>query len=261
MPFANNNGVKIHYEVEGHGPPLLMQHGFSSSLDTWYEIGFVRALSQNYRLIMVDARGHGKSDKPHDSKAYESSIVVRDLTSVLDHLKIQQTNYYGYSYGARIGMHLARLEMPRLNSLALGGTNPSNINGEASKQRIKVYEEMEKNPNLNMADIIAILEAANGQMTPEQKIKVMQNDARALIACGKAFYAWPDTLAVLPKLSIPCLIMDGEADRYYPAVKESVVLIPNAVLVTFPGLNHSQVSRGSDVVLPHIKKFLASVNK
>lgn len=261
MPFATNNWVKIHYEVEGQGPPLLIQHGFSSSLDTWYETGFVRGLSPEYRLIMVDARGHGKSDKPHDPKAYEAGVVVRDLTAILDDLKIQQTNYYGYSYGARVGMQVARLAMSRLNSLILGGTNPSNINGDASTQRIKVYEEMEKNPGLSMADIIAILEASNGQMTPEQRVRVMQNDVRALIACGKAFYAWPDTLAVLTKLDIPCLIMDGEADRYYPAVKESVAMMRNTTLVTFPGLNHSQVSRSSEVVLPHMKKFLAGLYK
>jgi pimeloyl-ACP methyl ester carboxylesterase len=262
MPFVNNNGVKIHYEAEGErsSPPLLMHHGFSSSIDSWYENGFVRGLKDNYRLIMIDARGHGKSDKPHDPKAYESAIIVRDLTSILDDLKIQKTNYYGYSYGARVGMQFARLAMPRLNSLILGGTNPSNINGEASRQRIKVYEEMERNPNLSMADMVAILEASNGQMTPEQKVRVMQNDVQALTACGKAFYTWPDTLAVLPKLTIPCLIMDGETDRYYPSVKESVAIMPNTTLVTFPGLNHSQVSRSSEVVLPYMKEFLKTVN-
>ena len=60
MPFANNQGVRIHYEVEGKGPPLVLQHGFSDSLQTWYELGYVDGLKSDYRLILLDARGHAR---------------------------------------------------------------------------------------------------------------------------------------------------------------------------------------------------------
>jgi pimeloyl-ACP methyl ester carboxylesterase len=64
MPYANNNGVKIYYEVEGQGPPLLMLHGFAGSLEDWREAGYVAAFKNDYQLILVDLIGHGKSDKP-----------------------------------------------------------------------------------------------------------------------------------------------------------------------------------------------------
>jgi pimeloyl-ACP methyl ester carboxylesterase len=64
MAFANNKGIRIHYEVEGDGPPLVIQHGYSDSIETWYELGYVDALKGTHRLILVDARGHGASDKP-----------------------------------------------------------------------------------------------------------------------------------------------------------------------------------------------------
>ncbi|MCH7787371.1 MAG: alpha/beta fold hydrolase, partial [Chloroflexi bacterium] len=63
MPYADNNGVKIHYEVEGEGPPLVLQHGFTRSLQGWRDNGYVTALKDDYKLIMVDSRGHGASDK------------------------------------------------------------------------------------------------------------------------------------------------------------------------------------------------------
>ena len=65
MPYANNHGIRLHYQVEGAGPPLVLQHGFSDSLESWYEMGYVTPLKQDYRLILIDARGHGASDKPH----------------------------------------------------------------------------------------------------------------------------------------------------------------------------------------------------
>ncbi len=67
MPYVDNNGTRIHYHVEGEGQPLVLQHGFTSSIKNWYANGYVEQLAKEYQLIMVDARGHGNSDKPHDT--------------------------------------------------------------------------------------------------------------------------------------------------------------------------------------------------
>jgi alpha/beta hydrolase fold len=77
MPYTDNHGVRIHYQVEGSGPPLILQHGFTDSLETWYELGYVGALSRERQLILVDARGHGASDKPHHTAAYTNEARAR----------------------------------------------------------------------------------------------------------------------------------------------------------------------------------------
>ena len=77
MPYTTNQGVRIHYQVEGEGPPLVMQHGFTDSIETWYELGYVDTLKHDYRLILVDARGHGHSDKPRTPDAYEMALESR----------------------------------------------------------------------------------------------------------------------------------------------------------------------------------------
>ena len=64
MPFATNNGLRIHYQIEGSGPPLVLQHGFTGSINGWRRYGYVEALAGDYRVVLVDARGHGQSDKP-----------------------------------------------------------------------------------------------------------------------------------------------------------------------------------------------------
>lgn len=75
MAYADNNGIRIHYQVEGDGPPLVLQHGYSDSLESWYEFGYVDKLKSQCQLILIDARGHGASDKPHDTAPIYQGIA------------------------------------------------------------------------------------------------------------------------------------------------------------------------------------------
>jgi pimeloyl-ACP methyl ester carboxylesterase len=86
MPVADNDGVRIHYQIEGDGPPLVILHGFSDSMETWYELGYVNALNKSHQLILVDARGHGASDKPHDTAAYAKELMAADFVAELREL-------------------------------------------------------------------------------------------------------------------------------------------------------------------------------
>ena len=99
MPYAYNDGTRIHYRVIGEGPSLVMQHGFTSSLDHWFEYGYTCKLDDDYRLILIDARGHGLSDKPHTVESYKLEHRVQDVLSVLDQQDIQTANFHGYSMG------------------------------------------------------------------------------------------------------------------------------------------------------------------
>jgi pimeloyl-ACP methyl ester carboxylesterase len=96
MPYADAIGAKIYYEEEGDGPPLVLLHGLTSnSHATWRDAGYVEALKRDYRLILIDARGHGKSDKPHDRASYVWPTPVNDVVAVLDKLAIPQAHILG----------------------------------------------------------------------------------------------------------------------------------------------------------------------
>ena len=73
--------------------PLVLQHGFIGNLKRWYSFGYVDALKADYQLILVDARGHGASDKPHNSAAYALPLRVGDVLAVLDALKLDKVRY------------------------------------------------------------------------------------------------------------------------------------------------------------------------
>ncbi|HET9017573.1 MAG TPA: alpha/beta hydrolase, partial [Thermomicrobiaceae bacterium] len=123
MPFADNDGIRIHYQIEGSGPPLVLHTGFGGRLEAYYRNGFVDALKGNYQLILLDPRGQGRSDKPHDPTAYTLRKRVADVLAVLDDVGVPRSHFYGYSMGARIGFGLGLYAQDRFASLILGGMN------------------------------------------------------------------------------------------------------------------------------------------
>jgi pimeloyl-ACP methyl ester carboxylesterase len=65
MPFADHQGIRIYFEVVGEGPPMVLAHGLGGNTTFWRGYGYVEPLKDKFRVILFEARGHGKSDKPH----------------------------------------------------------------------------------------------------------------------------------------------------------------------------------------------------
>jgi pimeloyl-ACP methyl ester carboxylesterase len=97
-----------------------MVHGFSDSLETWYDLGYVDVLQQERRLILVDARAHGRIDKAHHIAAYAEDLQVKDIVAVLRDLNIFRNDYFGYSVGERIGFAMAQYEPDQIRGMILG---------------------------------------------------------------------------------------------------------------------------------------------
>lgn len=248
MPYADNDGIRIHYHVEGEGPPLVLQHGFTSSLKNWYAYGYVEPLKRDHQLILIDARGHGESDKPHDPSQYDLKLRVNDVLAVLDDLGVDKTHFLGYSMGGRIGFGIAMHAPERVHSLIIGGMHPYDSGGNTTTQdRVKILSQ-------GMEAYVANTEAQSGPIDPDRRARLLANDPQALIAAISAPRGTSGD--VLPTMTMPCLLYVGEADGFYDGAKECVAHIPNASFVSFPGLDHGQVSQGSDVVLPHVVDFL-----
>lgn len=263
MPYADNQGVHIHYEIEGHGPPLVMMHGFSRSLKGWYDHGYVQGLSPNYQLILMDARGHGTSDKPHKVEAYQPDLFARDILAVLDDMGLKKAHYYGYSQGGAIGFKsVARYALSRFYSLIIGGMSPYRVITEAEEQWSKLLTSaMETAVEKGMEYYVDTMERVMGPMLPSIKAESLKNDPAALLAMRKAYADWPGAEDILESITIPCLIFAGEADAYFIKAKEGAGHMPDATFISFPGLNHVECGQRSDLVIPHIKEFLEKVNK
>jgi pimeloyl-ACP methyl ester carboxylesterase len=100
--FFTSEGVRIRYVDVGRGEPVVLVHGFSSSLDAnWRSLGIIEKLSKDFRVIALDCRGHGESDKPHDAASYGINMI-EDVTRLLDHLAVRRAHIVGYSMGGAI---------------------------------------------------------------------------------------------------------------------------------------------------------------
>ena len=254
MPYADSNGVTIHYHVEGDGPPLVLQHGFSGSLHEWHEGGYVEPLGRDYRLILTDTRGHGRSGKPHEPSDYHMSLKVADVVAVLNALGIDRANYMGYSLGGRTGFGVAKYAPERFHSIIIGGMHPygNKIPGLEVESRIGLLKK-------GMEAYVADAEAQRGPMAPEGRQRMLDSDAQALIASSIELGDFTGIDEVLPTMTMPCLLYVGEADGLFHGAKEGVQHMPNVTFASFPGLDHGQAYRRSDLVLPHVQKFLRSV--
>ena len=92
--YADFGGIKIHYIDRGKGEPIVLLHGGTSSLESWIAPGVVANLAKDFRVIAYDARGAGKSGKPHDPKQYGRQQAL-DVPRLLDHLKIERVRWCG----------------------------------------------------------------------------------------------------------------------------------------------------------------------
>jgi pimeloyl-ACP methyl ester carboxylesterase len=246
MAFADNQGVRIHYEVEGKGFPLVIQHGYTDSVESWYELGYVDALKDAHRLILVDARGHGGSDKPHVTAAYAKELQAADVVSVLEELKVERADYWGYSMGGRIGFALAQHAPERFRSFVLGGA--------AGDGRSRVGDGFRK--AMREGGVAAIPDLWGAELPEKLKARLLTNDVDALDACRVDSLGFAE---VLPTMTMPCLLYAGLADPIYPVAEATVAEMPNAKFFTLPGLGHAEGLLRSDLVLPKVTEFLRSL--
>lgn len=246
MPYAMNGATRIHFEVEGEGPALVLHHGLSDSLESWRDYGYVAALRHAFRLILLDARGHGQSDKPHDSAAYSLEARAGDVATVLDTVGAARAHYLGYSLGGWVGFGLASQSPGRIASLMLLGAHPFGQNMELFRQGLA-------RGLAGWASLIAQQVGAELPATVTQRM--LTNDLTALrasVADDRASIA-----ELLPRIEAPCLLICGGADSLLPLVRHAATKLPQAAVVELPGLNHLQTATRGDLVLPHVAQFLA----
>lgn len=256
MPYATNEGVRIYYERVGNGPPLVLQHGFTSSLEGWRDSGYVDALKGDYELILLDARGHGKSDKPHDPAAYAYDTRTADVLAALDDAGIARATFWGYSMGGHIGYAIGQYAPERFDALILGGMHPYARDPAQSRQRAEAIRSG------GMEGYVADGERRNGPTPPRMRARVLANDPEALAAATIASGDAPNFDEALANLRIPVLIYAGDHDQpIHDEAARAAIGKGHVTFVSLPGLNHGEVSRRSDAVLPHVRAFLAGIQR
>lgn len=120
MAYFEHEGCALHYEEYGQGDPLVLLHGLGSSCQDW-ELQ-VPVLSRHYRVILMDIRGHGRSDKPRDG--YHIATFSADLLALLEHLHTGPVHFVGLSMGGMVGFQFAVDHPQWLRSLCIVNSAP-----------------------------------------------------------------------------------------------------------------------------------------
>lgn len=193
------DGVKIHYQTIGKGTPVVLLHGYyANGQGNWYDNGIVPALIKTNMVVLIDHRGHGKSDKPHDAASY-GDRMWKDTLMVMDELKIKQAHIHGYSMGGSITTQLLFHHPERFITAIYGGSG------------IGEYDAAEK------AKIPADAEGADPDEASAKEVLMtsLKHDLKAMKACGSnAPWDGPEHKDIdLKKVNIPVLALNGEFDR------------------------------------------------
>jgi pimeloyl-ACP methyl ester carboxylesterase len=173
-------GVKLWYCVQGKGQPVVLIHGWLSSAGiNWVLPGTTGLLGRDYRVIALDVRGHGLSEKPAKEEDYGPELV-EDVVRLLDHLQIKKAHIVGYSMGGIIAAKFIAKHPDRVLSGTLGGMGWLKDGGVAQM----FFAQIGKN----------------------------DREAKALAVCGRSLAKLALTEAEIKSIKVPVAVLAGDKD-------------------------------------------------
>jgi len=224
------DGVRIAFESLGHGPPVLLIHGFASSrAQNWHTPQWYKTLNgAGFSVIAMDFRGHGDSDKPHDPADYEMDKLAADALAVMDASTHEPVFLMGYSMGGFISMRLLLTVPQRVRKVVLGGVGESYFDGRLGL-RTDIADALDAPDTSAIADPTAKL----FRKFAEQQGK----DLKALAACMRGRRI-PYTPAELSQARRPVLVVCGDQDEITGAPGPLAAAFPDGRVVSIPGRDH-----------------------
>lgn len=233
--FTSDDGVGIAVGDLGEGPTTILLHGFASDSETnWVRTGVVKALLDSHRrVLLLDARGHGHSDKPHDPARYGRDRMVNDAQQILHVLEIPRADVVAYSMGSLVAIGLA-LKEPRMGSLVLGGVGKRQVTSTDPEQAAAVADA---------------LEAPDKSVISQARALAFRNFAdatgadRFALAASQRAPAEPVSEDALSRIAAPTLVINGENDTMVGKLDSLAQAIPGARFEKVPGDHISAVAK------------------
>ncbi len=249
--FTASDGVEIHYLVEGRGDPVVLLHGITgTAASNWGGAGIIDRLAEEFQVIAVDQRGHGKSGKPHDAASYGERMAL-DVVDLLDHLRLQQAHVVGYSMGGFITMKVVALAPDRLMSAVVGGAGwPSpELRDDAMFNALAESLEAGKGGG----PLVEFLWPGEEPPTPEQtqaigQAMVASNDQAALAAVVRGMAGLDVSAELLRVNKVPTLNIIGSDDPLKPNADALVDVMQEHRLHVIEGANHMNTLNSPEFV-------------
>jgi pimeloyl-ACP methyl ester carboxylesterase len=220
--FTSFDGIVIHYEQVGSGEPVMLLHSFPFDSRVWYSSGVVDAITAAGRsVIAVDRRGSGRSARPRDPRAYQGNACARDVSSLIDHLRLGQVDLAGYSVGSMIGLRVLQAD-PRVRRAVLGGVGDDIVHLD-----LRLREEVAA----DLAEEGLTVLSGPGQAMRE-RIARLGGDPAALAAMWKVPFVEYD--AGFDHVRAEVLIITGDRDHDFGDRAALAARLPKATVFRPP---------------------------
>jgi 3-oxoadipate enol-lactonase len=245
MPMIDADGCLLNVSVEGRdgGPTLMLSNSLGCTLQMWEPQ--MKALTQIFRVIRYDRRGHGKSGVPPGP--YSMQRFGRDVLAILDDLNIEKTHWCGLSMGGMVGQWLAANAPQRFGKIILSNTacyypDPTNWNN-----RIKAVKEGGMTAiadTVIAAWLTADFREREPQVTANLKAMLLATPAQGYIGCCEALSTL-DQRDLLPRIKSPTLVIAGRHDMSTPVAAGEYIRsqIPGAALTILDAAHISNVEQ------------------
>lgn len=264
MPDIKVNGVRLHYVEQGSGPEaVIFSHSYL--VDSSHFKPQIDALSDRYRCIAFDHRGHGASERPQDG--YDMENLYADAVAFIEAMDCAPVHFVGLSTGGFIGLRLGCRRPDLLRTLTLMDTSAE---VEPTLKRLQ-YELM-----MRMVGVIgtrpfapyimSLFFSKKSRRDPTREAELgrlrnmmIDNDKDAIIRFGRGIFNREGVLEHLAEIKVPTLVIVGEEDKGYPPARAQRIAdgIPGSELLIIPNAGHISSFDGPDMVNAALEKHFA----
>ena len=270
MPLANINGIRLFYEINGSGYPLVFCHEFAGDYRSWdLQVGY---FSRSYNVITYCARGYPPSDVPDAVVDYSQEQSVEDLKDLLVYLDVDRTHIVGLSMGGNIALNFALTYPEMVSSMVLAGTGTGSDEPDAFRKRVlKMSDGMRKGGMDSMAKYVYGPVRVQLQEKAPKAFNLFReqfmehspigsaNTFEGVLSKRSSIFELGDRLKLI---EIPTLIMTGDEDD--PCINPSLFMKKNisySGLIVFPKSGHAINLENPDLFNDSINEFLNLVEK
>ncbi|MBF6165934.1 alpha/beta hydrolase [Streptomyces gardneri] len=227
--FETWDGLNLNYRLwEGEGIPVVLQHGVVADTNAnWMSTGVVGALqSAGHTVVSLDARGHGRSDKPHEAARYSWRAMARDVRALYDELGFEEVVQVGYSMGGVISLMVAAADQ-RVRRLVVGGIGSGVLDCGGVDRRV-----------IDLPDLQAAMTGDGSGASPAAKMfRVLADAVRADVDAMHAVATGLDDrpIATLADVTVPTLVLAGDNDPFAAEPERLAAALPEGRLAVVPG--------------------------
>jgi pimeloyl-ACP methyl ester carboxylesterase len=243
MPTFERDGINLYYHEQGSGFPVVLLHGFTTSLvGNWQRRGWLDLLAdQGFCVIALDFPSHGRSDRAYEAARCSTESLAADVVALLDRCEIPVASLIGFSMGGGVALRLALDHPTRVAKLVVGGIGDSALNELHDPKEIE--------------ELIAAFEADAGAHPLRRNAELAGNDPAALLPYLR-HGGWPGGLAETGPIEAPVMVLVAEHDEYMRGTQALLTWLGHATVLGVEGRGHHDVL-DDEGVKEHVLAFLA----